>query len=75
MATMLLGNMVQVLKSGTKMKIKYTKDDWSKNKLWLYEDLKELLIRTRNQDTYFTTEELRELFEEVYKEDLKSIMK
>lgn len=57
------------------MKIKYTKDDWNKSKLWLYEDLKELLRRTREQDTYFTTEEIGELLKEVYGEDIKNIIK
>lgn len=57
------------------MKIKYTKDDWNESKLWLYEDLKELLRRTREQDTYFTTEEIGELLKEVYGEDIKNIIK
>jgi len=59
----------------TKKTIKYTKDNWNKSKLWIYEDLKELLIRTREHNTYFTTEEIRELLEEVYKEDFKNIIK
>ncbi|MFA5542956.1 MAG: hypothetical protein WDA47_04220 [Bacilli bacterium] len=63
------------MKIMTKKTIKYTKDNWNKSKLWIYEDLKELLIRTREHNTYFTTEEIRELLEEVYKEDFKNIIK
>lgn len=71
------GNTEKIMRIGTRimMKIKYTKDDWNKSKLWLYEDLKELLRRTREQDTYFTTEEIGELLKEVYGEDIKNIIK
>jgi hypothetical protein len=69
------GNLERIMKIMTKKTIKYTKDNWNKSKLWIYEDLKELLIRTREHNTYFTTEEIRELLEEVYKEDFKNIIK
>lgn len=47
----------------------------NKHKEMLLEDLRELLKKTREQETYFSTKEVAELLKEVYKKDIENIKK